>query len=88
MKPTALLGDYPRERIAVIAYGAVMLFAGISFSWMRFYAFFVAKLARDEIERSLLKEAIIKSACNPLLHLVAILIAFFHSNLAIGHFII
>jgi len=32
--PTALLGDYPRERIAVVAYGAVMLMAGLSFSLM------------------------------------------------------
>jgi hypothetical protein len=42
--PTALLGDYPKERIAVIRYGAVTLLAGLSFSWMRYYAFFVGRL--------------------------------------------
>ena len=49
--PLALLGDYPKERIAVICYGAVMLFAGLSFSWMRYYAFFIGgKLTYPDID--------------------------------------
>jgi uncharacterized membrane protein len=81
--PTALLGDYPKERIAVIWYGAVMLLAGLSFSWMRYYAFFVGRLTYTDLDRDLLKRAMIKSAFNPALHLLAVLLAFFSTKLAI-----
>jgi len=73
--PTALLGEYPGQRIAVVCYGVVMAFAGLSFSSMRFYAFYVAKLTVPDLNRSLLKKAMIKSALNPLLHLIAVLLA-------------
>jgi uncharacterized membrane protein len=81
--PTALLGDYPKERIAVVCYGAVMLFAGLSFSWMRYYAFFIGRLTYTDIDRELLKRAMIKSAINPTLHLSAVLLAFVSTKLAI-----
>jgi uncharacterized membrane protein len=42
--PTALLGEYPDQRIAVVSYGVVMALAGLSFSSMRFYAFYVGQL--------------------------------------------
>jgi uncharacterized membrane protein len=81
--PTALLGDYPKERIAVICYGSVMLFAGLSFSWMRYYAFFIGQLTYADIDRDLLKRAMIKSVFNPTLHLLAVLLAFVSTKLAI-----
>jgi uncharacterized membrane protein len=86
--PTALLGDYPKERIAVICYGAVMLFAGLSFSWMRYYAFFIGKLTYPDIDRDLLKRAMIKSAFNPILHLLAVLLAFVSTKLAITLYVV
>jgi uncharacterized membrane protein len=81
--PTAMLGDYPKERIAVICYGAVMMFAGFSFSWMRYYAFFIGELTYTDIDRDLLKRAMIKSAFNPILHLSAVMLAFVSTTLAI-----
>ena len=53
--PTALMGDYPNQRIAVICYGGIMALSGLSFSWMRYYAFFVAKLADERLEQRVLK---------------------------------
>jgi TMEM175 potassium channel family protein len=51
--PTALLGDYPLQRVSVICYGAVMTMAGVSFSSMRFYAFYVgSSLALGSTETS------------------------------------
>jgi uncharacterized membrane protein len=73
--PTAMLGDYPRERIAVVCYGAVMTLAGLSFSVMRFYAFYIGKLASGSVEEHLMQRTMIKSAMNPVLHLVAVLLA-------------
>src|SRR5215470_7381354 len=73
--PTALLGDYPRERLAVVAYGAVMLMAGLSFSVMRFYVFYIGKLTVPGLNHRLLRRAMFKSVLNPVLHLAAVLLA-------------
>jgi uncharacterized membrane protein len=86
--PTAMLGDYPKERIAVICYGAVMMLAGFSFSWMRYYAFFIGELTYPDIDRDLLKRAMIKSAFNPILHLSAVMLAFVSTTLAITLYVI
>jgi uncharacterized membrane protein len=82
--PTALLGDYPRQRIAVICYGAVMTLAGLSFCWMRYYAFFVASLTRTGLPRNLMKRAMAKSLLNPALHLLAILTAYLNTRFALA----
>jgi len=79
--PTALLGDYPRERIAVVCYGAVMLMAGLSFSSMRYYAFYIGKLTAPGLDRKMLRRAMIKSALNPLLHLIAMLLVLVNTTL-------
>jgi uncharacterized membrane protein len=86
--PTAMLGDYPKERIAVICYGAVMMLAGFSFSWMRYYAFFIGELTYPDVDRDLLKRAMIKSAFNPILHLSAVMLAFVSTTLAITLYVI
>lgn len=82
--PTALMGDYPRERIAVISYGAVMTLAGLSFSAMRYYAFYVADLVRPGIQPMLLTSAMRRSLTGPVLHLGAISLAFLDTRLAIA----
>jgi uncharacterized membrane protein len=73
--PTALMGDYPGERIAVMSYAGVMALAGLSFSWMRYYAFFMADLAHSGLDRKLMRQAMLKSALNPLLHVLAVFLA-------------
>lgn len=35
--PTALLGDYPHNRVSIIVYGIVMALMALTFSMMRFY---------------------------------------------------
>jgi len=78
--PTALLGDFPRQRVAVVAYGAVMALAGLSFSSMRFYAFYIGKLTIPGIDRTLLKRAMLKSALNPTLHVIAVALAWVNTT--------
>lgn len=82
--PTALLGDYPNQRIAVICYGTAMTFAGLSFSWMRYYSFFVAGLTKPGLPRNMMKLAMAKSLLNPVLHLFAILVAYISTRFAIA----
>jgi len=86
--PTALMGDYPAARIAVMTYASVMALAGLSFSWMRYYAFFIARLAHTNLDRQLMKGAMLKSVLNPLLHVLAILVAFASTRAAIGLLVI
>jgi uncharacterized membrane protein len=86
--PTALMRDYPGERIAVMGYGAVSTLAGISFSLMRYYAFYLAKLVDESIDRRLLSSAMLKSSLNPVLHSIAVLLAFVDTRLSFALYII
>lgn len=86
--PTALMGDFPGERIAVMGYGTVSTLAGVSFTLMRYYAFYVAKLVDESIDRRLLSSAMLKSTLNPVLHSIAVLLAFLDTRLSIALYII
>jgi uncharacterized membrane protein len=86
--PTALMGDFPGERIAVMGYGTVTTLAGISFTFMRYYAFYLAKLADESIDPRLLKSAMIKSILNPILHAIAVLLALVDTRFSIALYII
>jgi len=86
--PTALMGDYPAARVAVMTYAGVMALTGLSFSWMRYYAFYVAGLGHAHLDRQLIRGAMLKSVLNPSLHILAILVAFASTKVAIGLLVI
>jgi uncharacterized membrane protein len=86
--PAALMGDFPRVRLAVMLYGAVTTLAGISFCLLRYYACYVAKLVDQRIERQLLKMAMIRSVINPVLHAIAVFLAFVDTRLSIVLYIL
>ena len=75
-------------RLAVMCYGAVTTLAGVSFCLMRYYVFYVGKLVDERIERRLLKLAMIRSVMNPVLHCIAVLLAFVDTRLSIALYII
>jgi len=78
------VGDFPGERIAVMGYGTVYTLAGVSFTLMRYYAFYLAKLVDESIDRHLLNSAMLKSTLNPVLHCIAVLLAFVDTRLSIA----
>jgi len=86
--PTALMGDYPGERIAVVLYGVVMTLAGTAFSAMRYYAFYSSSLMDTDIEPGLLNAAMRKSLAGPILHLLAIGFAFVDTRFTIALYVI
>ena len=45
--PTQVLGAYPNTESAAIFFGAVMIMTSLTFSLLRYYAFFHGKLAED-----------------------------------------
>jgi hypothetical protein len=59
-----------------------MSMAGLSFSSMRFYAFYIGRLTTPGPDRRLMKRAMIKSALKPVHHLIAVLLAGVNLNLA------
>ena len=82
------MGDFPGERVAVVGYGTVNTLAGVSFTFMRYYAFYLAKLVDERIDRSLLKSAMLKSALNPIFNVIAVALAFVDIRLSIALYII
>lgn len=86
--PTAMLGDYPGEPIAVMCYGVVMTLAGVAFSSMRYYAFYVGSLVDESIDRELLRRAMIKSALNPVLHFCAVLSSLVDVKIALALYVL
>ncbi len=82
--PTALLGEYHREPVAVIVFGAVMTLASLVFALMRWYASLYAKIMREDLSAAYLKKSVRQSfLLGPILYLVATLTALLHVNLAI-----
>jgi hypothetical protein len=55
---------------------------------MRYYAFYLAKLFDERIDRSLLKSAMLKSALNPIFNVIAVSVAFVDTRLSIALYII
>jgi uncharacterized membrane protein len=82
--PTALLGDYPLQRVPVVVYGSVMVMAGVSFTSMRYYAFYVGRLTAPGTDPQLMSEAMRKSVMNPLLHLIAVLLAWVDRRISLA----
>jgi hypothetical protein len=82
------MGDFPAERIAVMGFGRVSTLAGVSFTFMRYCTFYLAKLVDERIDRRLLKSAMLKILLNPILNSIAVLVAFVDTRLAIALYII
>src|SRR6516162_7845433 len=61
---------------------------GVSFTCMRYYAFYLAKLVDERIDRRLLNSAMLKSILNPILHCIAVLLALIDTRLAIALYIV
>jgi len=55
---------------------------------MRYYAFYLAKLVDERIDRRLLNSAMLKSILNPILHCIAVLLALIDTRLAIALYIV
>jgi uncharacterized membrane protein len=83
--PTALLGEYYREPLAVMFFGIVMTSASLVFALMRWYALKNATIVRNDLAPAFLRKAALQSLIfGPVPYLAATLSALVHIQLAIA----
>ncbi len=82
--PTALIGSYPRETLAVSFYGVAMFATAVSFVAMKSYIFYVGRL----VEAHRAKPPLFLLVSGPLLYLAAVLLALLHTGLAIAVYLL
>lgn len=87
--PTAMLGTYPHQIVAVALFGSVMILAAICFGSMRLYAAYTSCLIDCElINICTLKTNIVKSYSGAFFYLIAILLGLINTYLSIILFLI
>jgi uncharacterized membrane protein len=73
--PTGLLGEYPRERLAVMFFGGALAATGLSFVLMRWYAARRGRLLDEQIGDDLIRHSLRRSLLSPVLYGGAMLLA-------------
>jgi uncharacterized membrane protein len=81
--PTAVLGDYPNNKVSIILYGAVMALMAASFSFMRFYTIRKPGLLEESVDLILFRKGTYSSVLfGPLMYLAGVTLGFLHPYLA------
>lgn len=81
--PTALVGDYPRNPLAVASYGLVMGCAGAAFVAIRFYGFRHQELFKETVHLGAYKKGMVLAFIfGPVLYMVAAAMAFIHTYIS------
>lgn len=83
--PTALIGSYPREAVAVIFYGLAMFATAVSFVVMKAYIFYVGRLADPDKAPQLELFYLISG---PALYLLAAALALVNTQFAIAIYLL
>lgn len=82
--PTALIGSYPTDRVAVGFYGVAMMATAISFVMMKSYIFFIDPL----VEPNRPKPKVLYLVAGPLLYFAAVLLANVNTAFAISIYLL
>ena len=81
--PTALVGDYPRNPVAVASYGLVMGCACAAFIAIRLYGFKHQELLKETVQpRAYKKEMVMAFIFGPVLYMTAAALAFVHTYIS------
>ena len=77
--PTAVLGDYPNNQVAVLLYGFVMMLMALTFSLMRIYVSNKKSLLNPEIDLQKFKKGTFFSIIfGPVLYFTGAMVSFIH----------
>ncbi len=69
--PTGLIGEYPDQPLAAVAYGAVCFFTGLSFLGLRWYISRNIPIVKSGIPESILKRDLRRGSLSPILYAIA-----------------
>ncbi len=86
--PTAMLGEYPENRFAVMFFGLEMICAIGAMLLLRWYASFKAKLLKPEVSEAEVRKALIAGMVNVTIYVVAVIVCFFNTTAAIGVYVL
>lgn len=83
--PTALIGSYPEDKVAVTCYGLAMMATAVSFVLMKIYIKYSGKVMKAV---ALTKTDIFYLSAGPLLYVVAIVAGLIDVNVALAIYIL
>lgn len=82
--PTALLGEYPNNKSAVVLFGATFFAASGVFALLRWYGWVKGDKTSEEFKLKSLKKAMQRTFFIPILYVVGMFVAVFDTKIAIG----
>lgn len=86
--PTAVLGDYPENKMSIVLYGIVMSLMAGSFTFMRFYAVRKQGLLEESVDLYLFRKGTVYSLLfGPVMYLTGIALGLLHPYLSFVIFI-
>ena len=86
--PTALLGQYPEQRVSVIIYASTLVITGLVLQLLWWYATSSYRLVDKEIDPKLVRRATRRNLMAPLIYLLAIGISFLSVQISLIFFIV
>lgn len=84
--PTAIIGEYPFERVAIASYGAVCIFSGLSFLALRWYITHKSGLIGEELSKEVLDAGLRRSLMSPILYSSVTCLCFIHPAISLTGF--
>jgi len=81
--PTALLVEYPEDRMAAVIYGLAQLLCSSSLGAIWFYALRRRRLVSQNLSREIIVRTSLKLGVGPVVYLLSILAAFQHRGLSL-----
>ena len=86
--PTALIGQYPEQRISVVIYGGTLVITGLVLQLLWWYATSNHRLVDWDIDPQLVQMATRKNLTPPLIYLLAIGVSFLSVQISLIFFIL
>src|SRR6266566_9257307 len=86
--PTALLGQYPEQRVSVVIYGGTLVITGLVLQLLWWYATSGYRLVDREIDPRLVQRATNRNLAAPLIYLLAIMVSFLSVQISLIFFIL
>jgi TMEM175 potassium channel family protein len=86
--PTALVGEYPQQRVSIVIYGGTLVITGLVLQLLWWYATSENRLVDREIDPQLVQRATRRNLTAPLIYLLAIGVSFLSVQISLIIFIL